>query len=509
MLDVGVLMLEERNVYWTYCNKNHQWKSKKFMDFTGEILPEKISTSAYTKRGVHAKKPLWIAVPLSSEKNPKMAASKIASTLISVALAPRQSIDILFNQLNNNTIFVLDCQHLINIFSCNVVDEKYAYIDDVQNLIFNLFIETDVAAQYKIDKESKLSFEFINILNFDYLRCSINRIILYKQCSFFEKLYISFKENVHPFRHLINRLSRCHVFSEMERSITDHSYIENIRFASGLLQKTTNNIEVSFLATHLAMENEALIEPFLDDKKKMFKKILWSECRLVPRWNCKKLCRNPCGLHHPLDALAFNGKKQMSCEEEINFSLTPKSPEGITPRLLKAIELCMDELSVFLFFASSLLGFKKLTLNRSNIPVSFAFLFVNHAPHVAEKILSLNNRLLFLTNCNNKQLTKHEIANSLREQNNVNFIGFEDSGTDLLSILLKRSRTSSKDIYKISQSFSSNNERKENGILNCISFCTKETLLKFYRSKIFRSGIMKYLIPISPNLNQHNSLLSG
>ena len=37
--------------------------------------------------------------------------------------------------------------------------------------------------------------------------------------------------------------------------------------------------------------------------------------------------------------------------------------------------------------------------------------------------------------------------------------------------------------------------------MNCISFCTNETLIKFRKSKAFRSGLLKHLILIRPDAN--------
>lgn len=495
-------MIEERNVYWGYRNGHHTWRSKKFMDLTSESLPEEISRVAYTKRGLRAKSPLWFYVEIGTEKNPKIAASKIASTLMATALTSVRSLDIFFNEKLKKLIFVLDCQHLINTFSYKILDEKYANLTTIKNLIFDLFLQTDIAAQYNVYKENKIDSNFIEINNFYSIKFTISKeISIYNQKKFFEKLHTEVAENIRQFSGAIEKLCSCHAFSEIITSITDYKISEHLLFASGLLQKATKHLELPFLFTHLAIKNshdEDLQDEIIKNKKthRKFKPIL--------NWNCKRLCNTPCGLHHPLDALAFNGKHHVVREQpETVFFRVPQKPEDISPRLSKVIDLCLDELPVFLFFAASLLGSKNLVINGTNISIFFPFLYLDHRSHVIEKVLSLDKSFPSSIHFNNKQLTKHGLANLLKEQNSVNFIGVDDDGTDLLSILLKRSRTSNKDIYEIVKSISSANDKKNNGRLNCISFCTKETLIKFYRSKAFRFGIMKHLIPILPDRNEY------
>ena len=106
-------MLEERNIYWDYNNDSSKWRSKKFMDFENELKPKKISTTAYSKRRIFAKKPLWIIAQVDPSENIKIAASKIGSSLISVAFAPYQALDVFFNEKKSALLFVLDCQYLI------------------------------------------------------------------------------------------------------------------------------------------------------------------------------------------------------------------------------------------------------------------------------------------------------------------------------------------------------------------------------------------------------------
>lgn len=512
-------MIEERNVYWDYRNGHHTWRSKKFMDLTSESPPREISRVAYTKRGLRAKSPLWIFVKIGTEENQKIAAANIASTLCSVALASSKDLDILFNERTKSLILVLDCQYLINLFSYKVVDEKYANLVTIKNLIFNLFVETDIANQYEINEGNIIYFDFISVENFSPIKYRIEKIDIYNQQKFLDKLYSNIDCYMHQFKIIIDKISACHIFRDMKRYIIEYQGSENIRFASGLLQKTTKHLELPFLVTHLVKKNRS--DKKLQDGMIKTKQNFNYRLNPILNWNCKKLCTNPCGLHHPLDVLAFNAKRH-ACHEQLDalavngkhhvdreqpetvFFRVPQKPEDISPRLSKVIDLCLDELPVFLFFAASLLGPKDLDVNGTNISIFFPFLYLDHGSHVIEKVLSLDKSFPSSIHFNNKQLTKHGLANLLKEQNSVNFIGVDDDGTDLLSILLKRSRTSNKDIYKIVQSISSTNDKKRYGRINCISFCTKETLIKFYRSKIFRSGIVKYLVPILPDINQHN-----
>ena len=492
-------MIEERNVYWDYRNGHHTWRSKKFMDLTSESPPREISRVAYTKRGLRAKSPLWIFVKIGTEENQKIAAANIASTLCSVALASSKDLDILFNERTKSLILVLDCQYLINLFSYKVVDEKHANLVTIKNLIFNLFVETDIANQYEINEGNIIYFDFISVENFSPIKYRIEKIDIYNQQKFLDKLYSNIDCYMHQFKIIIDKISACHIFRDMKRYIIEYQGSENIRFASGLLQKTTKHLELPFLITHLAIKNsldENSQGGATNNNKLIFKS------KPIFNWNCKRLCNAPCGLHHPLDALSFTDKPLPYCPpQKSDTTPIPEKLTGVSPRLSKILNLPLDELPVLLFFASCLLTNQKLTVGDDTVSIFFPFLYINHNVRTIKSILSITDNIPYQTHCENKQLTKHDLAILLKTHNNVNFIGSDNTNTDILSLLLKRSRTSNQDIYQIKNAISVNINKKDYGRLNCISFCTNETLIKFRKSKAFRSGLLKHLILIRPDAN--------
>ncbi|WP_215646950.1 hypothetical protein [Desulfovibrio desulfuricans] len=493
------MMIEERNVYWDYRNGHHTWRSKKFMDLTSESPPREISRVAYTKRGLRAKSPLWIFVKIGTEENQKIAAANIASTLCSVALASSKDLDILFNERTKSLILVLDCQYLINLFSYKVVDEKHANLVTIKNLIFNLFVETDIANQYEINEGNIIYFDFISVENFSPIKYRIEKIDIYNQQKFLDKLYSNIDCYMHQFKIIIDKISACHIFRDMKRYIIEYQGSENIRFASGLLQKTTKHLELPFLITHLAIKNsldENSQGGATNNNKLIFKS------KPIFNWNCKRLCNAPCGLHHPLDALSFTDKPLPYCPpQKSDTTPIPEKLTGVSPRLSKILNLPLDELPVLLFFASCLLTNQKLTVGDDTVSIFFPFLYINHNVRTIKSILSITDNIPYQTHCENKQLTKHDLAILLKTHNNVNFIGSDNTNTDILSLLLKRSRTSNQDIYQIKNAISVNINKKDYGRLNCISFCTNETLIKFRKSKAFRSGLLKHLILIRPDAN--------
>ncbi|MCB7345396.1 hypothetical protein LIZ33_03945 [Desulfovibrio desulfuricans] len=494
-----MMMIEERNVYWDYRNGHHTWRSKKFMDLTSESPPREISRVAYTKRGLRAKSPLWIFVKIGTEENQKIAAANIASTLCSVALASSKDLDILFNERTKSLILVLDCQYLINLFSYKVVDEKHANLVTIKNLIFNLFVETDIANQYEINEGNIIYFDFISVENFSPIKYRIEKIDIYNQQKFLDKLYSNIDCYMHQFKIIIDKISACHIFRDMKRYIIEYQGSENIRFASGLLQKTTKHLELPFLITHLAIKNsldENSQGGATNNNKLIFKS------KPIFNWNCKRLCNAPCGLHHPLDALSFTDKPLPYCPpQKSDTTPIPEKLTGVSPRLSKILNLPLDELPVLLFFASCLLTNQKLTVGDDTVSIFFPFLYINHNVRTIKSILSITDNIPYQTHCENKQLTKHDLAILLKTHNNVNFIGSDNTNTDILSLLLKRSRTSNQDIYQIKNAISVNINKKDYGRLNCISFCTNETLIKFRKSKAFRSGLLKHLILIRPDAN--------
>ncbi len=496
-------MLEEKNIYWTYRKAHHEWQSKKFMDLSGDDIPEGMYTEARTKRGSRAKSPLWFYVKIGTEENKKNAASQIASALMAITLTPSKSLNIFFNEKLKKLIFVFDCQHLINTFSYKVVDEKYVYITTIKNLIFDLFLQTDIAAQYNIYKENKIDSNFIKINNFYPIKFTISKeISIYDQEKFFEKLHTEIAENMRLFRGVVDKLYLCHVFSKIIKAFTDYKNSEHLLFASGLLQKATKQLELPFLFTHLAIKtslDENLQDKIIKNKNthQKFKPIL--------NWNCKRLCNTPCGLHHPLDALSFTNETRPHCTpQESSPPSLPEKLTGVSPRLAKVFNLSLDELPVLLFFASCLLNSHKLTIEDDTVSIFFPFLYINHNFRTIKSILSIIENTPYKIYNESKHLTKHELANSLKTHSNINFIGSDDTNTDILSLLLKRSRTSSQDIHQIKNSVSANIDRKHHGRLNCISFCTSETLIKFSKSKIFRSGMLKHFITIQPDAYPYN-----
>ena len=493
-------MLEEKNIYWTYRNGHHEWQSKKFMDLSRDHIPKEMYTEARTKRGQRAKSPLWFYVKIGKEENPKIAASKIASTLIAIALTPDRSLDIFFNGKLKQLIFVLDCQHLINSFSYKVLDEKYANLTTIKNLIFDLFLHTDIAFQYDINKDNKIDHTFIILNNISYITFTASKeISIYNQEVFFKKLCDEIDENIRQFPNLINKLCLCHVFSKIKTSITDCKSNEHLLCTSVILQKSTKHLELPFLITHLAIKNsldENSQGGATNNNKLIFKS------KPIFNWNCKRLCNAPCGLHHPLDALSFTDKPLPYCPpQKSDTTPIPEKLTGVSPRLSKILNLPLDELPVLLFFASCLLTNQKLTVGDDTVSIFFPFLYINHNVRTIKSILSITDNIPYQTHCENKQLTKHDLAILLKTHNNVNFIGSDNTNTDILSLLLKRSRTSNQDIYQIKNAISVNINKKDYGRLNCISFCTNETLIKFRKSKAFRSGLLKHLILIRADAN--------
>ena len=493
-------MLEEKNIYWTYRNGHHEWQSKKFMDLSGDHIPKEMHTEARTKRGLRAKSPLWFYVKIGTEENPKIAASKIASTLIAIALTPDRSLDVFFNDKLKQLIFVLDCQHLINFFSYKVLDEKYANLTTIKNLIFDLFLHTDIAFQYNIHKDNKIDYNFITLNSTNHITFTVSKeISIYNQEGLFKKLYAEVDENIRHFHSLIDKLCPCHVFSKIKASITDCKSNEHLLCTSWILQKVTKHLELPFLLTHIAIKNnldENLQDGTINNNKLIF------EFKPILNWNCKRLCNAPCGLHHPLDALSFTDKTQPHCPPQKSDTIPiPEKLTGVSPRLSKILNLPLDELPVLLFFASCLLTNQKLTVGDDTVSIFFPFLYINHNVRTLKSILSITDNTPYQIHCENKQLTKHDLAISLKTHNNVNLIGSDNTDTDILSLLLKRSRTSNQDIYQIKNSISANINEKDYGRLNCISFCTDETLIKFRKSKAFRSGLLKHLILIRPDAN--------
>lgn len=132
-------MLEEKNIYWTYRNGHHEWQSKNSWIFLVITFQKKCTQKHAPSEGSEQKYKYGFMLKIGKEENPKIAASKIASTLIAIALTPDRSLDIFFNGKLKQLIFVLDCQHLINSFSYKVLDEKYANLTTIKNLIFDLF----------------------------------------------------------------------------------------------------------------------------------------------------------------------------------------------------------------------------------------------------------------------------------------------------------------------------------------------------------------------------------
>ena len=369
----------------------------------------------------------------------------------------------------------------------------------IKNLIFNLFVETDIANQYEINEGNIIYFDFISVENFSPIKYRIEKIDIYNQQKFLDKLYSNIDCYMHQFKIIIDKISACHIFRDMKRYIIEYQGSENIRFASGLLQKTTKHLELPFLITHLAIKNsldENSQGGATNNNKLIFKS------KPIFNWNCKRLCNAPCGLHHPLDALSFTDKPLPYCPpQKSDTTPIPEKLTGVSPRLSKILNLPLDELPVLLFFASCLLTNQKLTVGDDTVSIFFPFLYINHNVRTIKSILSITDNIPYQTHCENKQLTKHDLAILLKTHNNVNFIGSDNTNTDILSLLLKRSRTSNQDIYQIKNAISVNINKKDYGRLNCISFCTNETLIKFRKSKAFRSGLLKHLILIRPDAN--------
>ena len=190
------------------------------MDLSRDHIPKEMYTEARTKRGQRAKSPLWFYVKIGKEENPKIAASKIASTLIAIALTPDRSLDIFFNGKLKQLIFVLDCQHLINSFSYKVLDEKYANLTTIKNLIFDLFLHTDIAFQYDINKDNKIDHTFIILNNISYITFTASKeISIYNQEVFFKKLCDEIDENIRQFPNLINKLCLCHAAAYVQQDM--------------------------------------------------------------------------------------------------------------------------------------------------------------------------------------------------------------------------------------------------------------------------------------------------
>lgn len=468
-------MREERNVYWDYKNGSSKWRSKKFMDFENELKPKKISCVAYSKKGYVVKRPLWLFSTVVGE-NFKLFIRKAGEVIASVAMVEPEAIEVYLNKASMSVIFVVDCSYLTKLLGVKVKDEDGEKLRDLQRLIVDLLLTITMGEKYIFEEDKNNPYSYSDMIDIDsYERMDYlfqKNDLIYSQEEFCNSLYTEIDKKFNEQNNKIEKLKNCCVFRSIVNNVSAHKNDPLVKYLADIFYKISGEMLLPFLLAHLG-----------EGKGQGRNRLL-----ALP-WKCNRICGKRCGLHHPMDLLFLQDPMPVG---QIDLSAFSAFLPSVNYSLfINILNLNALELALFLFCSSRVLEGYQVNVGRQKQVPSFSFALytrdAKRAVGLLEGFKAWDDKLC------DERITKHKLAQELKNRNNISLIYCCEEGFSFFDELLKKSRTSQKDLYQIRKSLSPVHGESECGVLNNMFFCSDQILAKILRSNIFRTGILKFI----------------
>lgn len=335
-------MFEERNVYWDYKNDRSSWRSKKFMDFEDELKPKKISPVAYSKQGYAVKWPLWLFTKVEGVDYGDSIRS-MGAAIASVIMVGYETIEVYFNEASKSIIFVVDCSYLAKSLGVKGKYGERERLRDLQRLIVDLLRTIKMKdGKYLIDIEGNDPYSYSEMVDIDgfermdYLFIKDNYI--YDQEEFLTVLHTETDKKINEVKKKNEKMMYCNIFKYIVNDVSEYKKNRLAIYLADIFYRISGEMLLPFLLAHL---NRGELRS--------------RDGLLVLPWRCHHICREPCGLHHPMDllfspAIASFTLEAMAARRKARTNSSQLSPFVDHSLFVEIYNLNLSELALFLFF---------------------------------------------------------------------------------------------------------------------------------------------------------------